>query len=100
MLLCSKLFLLSPAPMHTNTRGGDQKHAGYSVLCPKNIHDRKIANTLPSDKCSIASWELPPERLYEFDLILEYLKFTKSFLLQCLQNYILPRSFTLDHVSA
>ena len=35
LLLRSKLFLLSPAPIHTNTRGGDQNMQGIGCYALK-----------------------------------------------------------------
>ena len=61
MLLRSKLFLLSPAPIQTKTRGGDQNMQGIECYAPKismiektpTPHDRTNA-ALPSVNLLIA----------------------------------------------
>ena len=51
LLLRSELCLLSPAPIHTNTRGGDQNMQGIGCYAQKIS---MIEKTPTPEKCSIA----------------------------------------------
>ena len=78
MLLRSKLFLLSPAPIHTNTRGGDQNMQGIGCYALKismiektpTPHHRKNA-ALPFGLCTRAIdlfGPTPPKMAQEWEL--------------------------------
>ena len=57
LLLRSKLLLLSPAPIQTNIRGGDQILSQGLFCAIKTAHGQQKANRVPSEKRRIAIWE-------------------------------------------
>ena len=62
LLLRSKLFLLSPAPIHTNTRGGDQNMQGIGCYALKISMIEKTPT--PHHRKNAALPPLPLLRLY------------------------------------